>query len=142
MRNPILEGRVSLVPLLEKCGNAVLLKSVLLLRRSSKMSKRLKKNDKVVVITGNDKGRVGKILSKQKDRVIVQGINVRKRHFKRRTQETRSEIIEIERPIALSNVSACNEKEKPVRLKVRMNQEGKKELYYLDEGKEILYRVI
>ena len=53
------------------------------------MSKRLKKNDKVVVITGNDKGRVGKILSKQKDRVIVQGINVRKRHFKRRTQERR-----------------------------------------------------
>ena len=104
------------------------------------MSKWLKVDDKVVVITGNDKGRVGKVMSRKKERVIVQGINIRKKHMKRRSEETRSEIVEIERAIHISNVSACNEAEKPVRLKARINKEGKKEIYYLEEGKEILYR--
>ena len=104
------------------------------------MSKWLKKDDKVVVITGNDKGRVGKVMSRLKDRVIVQGVNVRKKHMKKRSEETRSEIVEIERPLHISNVSACNEAEKPVRLKARTNKEGKKEIYFLEEGKEVLYR--
>lgn len=106
------------------------------------MSKWLKVDDKVVVITGNDKGRVGKVLSINKDRILVQGVNIRKRHMKRRSEETRSEIVEIERPIHISNVSAVNEAEKPVRLKARTNNEGKKEIYYLQEGKEILYRQV
>lgn len=104
------------------------------------MSKWLKKDDKVVVITGNDKGRVGKVMSRLSDRVIVQGVNVRKKHMKKRSDETRSEIVEIERPLHISNVSACNEAEKPVRLKARINKEGKKEIYFLEKGKEVLYR--
>ncbi len=104
------------------------------------MSKWLKKNDKVVVMAGNDQGRVGKILSRIKERVIVQGVNMRKRHMKQRSQETRSEIVAIERSIHISNVSACNEAEKPVKLRVRTNKEGKKEIYYLDGGSEVLYR--
>lgn len=104
------------------------------------MSKWLKRDDKVVVITGNDKGRVGKVTSRSGDRIVVQGVNIRKRHVKKRSEETRSEIIEIERSIHISNVSACNEEEKPVRLKTRVNTEGKKEIYYLDKGKEVVYR--
>jgi large subunit ribosomal protein L24 len=106
------------------------------------MSKWLKKDDKVIVVCGNDKGRVGRILTRTKDRVIVQGVNVRKKHVKRQSQESRAEIVEMERPIHISNVSACNEQEKPVRLKVRRNNEGTKELYYLQEGKEVIVREI
>ncbi len=104
------------------------------------MSKWLKKDDKVVVITGNDKGRVGKVMSRKDQHVIVQGVNVRKKHMKKKSEETRSEIVEIERRIHISNVSACNEAERPVRLKVRTNHDGIKEIYFLEKGKEIIYR--
>ena len=50
------------------------------------MSKWIRKGDRVLVIAGNDKGKAGEVLSRDEDRVIVQGINVRKKHM-RRTQE-------------------------------------------------------
>lgn len=106
------------------------------------MSKWIRKDDKVVVTSGNDKGRVGKVLSRNGDRIIVQGVNVRKKHMKRTSQEARAEIVEIERSIHISNVRACNEAEKPVRLKTKVNGSGAKELYYLDAGKEVIVREI
>jgi large subunit ribosomal protein L24 len=68
-------------------------------------SKWIKKGDKVLIIAGNDKGKVGEVLARQKQRVIIQGVNVRKKHV--RTKEKKPEIASIEMPIHISNVSLC-----------------------------------
>ena len=106
------------------------------------MSKWIKKDDKVVIVAGNDRGRTGKVISKKGERVVVQGINIRKRHLKRQQRGASSEILEIECPIHISNVRICNEDGKTLKLKVKESKEGKKELIYLDGKKEVVYRQI
>lgn len=72
------------------------------------MSKWIRKGDRVLVIAGNDKGKSGEVLSRGEERIIVQGINVRKKHLKR-TQETQGgRIVEMEVPIHISNVCLCD----------------------------------
>ena len=67
---------------------------------------KIKKGDSVIVITGKDKGKTGNVLSilKDKNRVIVQGVNIIKRHRKA-TQESPGKIEEIEASVHISNVS-------------------------------------
>ncbi|NTU96515.1 MAG: 50S ribosomal protein L24 [Chlorobiaceae bacterium] len=66
----------------------------------------VKKNDNVLVICGNDKGKSGKILKvfTQKSRVIVEGVNIRKRHMRPTQSRPQGAIIEREFPIHVSNV--------------------------------------
>ncbi|NTV46658.1 MAG: 50S ribosomal protein L24 [Chlorobiales bacterium] len=66
----------------------------------------VKKNDMVTVITGNDKGKSGKILRvyPEKNRVIVEGVNMRKRHVRPTQQYPQGAILEREMPIHASNV--------------------------------------
>lgn len=106
------------------------------------MSKFLKKDDKVIVIAGNEKGKTGTVLSRNNDKILVQGVNIRKKHLKRRTQETTSEIINIEIPIHISNVRPCNQEGVPVKLKSRITSEGIKEIFFIDNGKETVYRTL
>lgn len=75
----------------------------------------MKKGDKVLVITGNDKGRTGTIMRKKGDRVVIQGINIRKRHMKKRAQNMPSQIIEMEVPVHISNVCLCDDDGKKVK---------------------------
>lgn len=105
------------------------------------MSKNMRKGDEVIVIAGNDRGKVGKILSLAGDRVLVEGINVRKKHMKPTQQNQKGQIINIERPIHASNVSHCVDG-KAIKLRVRFNSKGEKELYHLKESAEVLYRTI
>lgn len=106
------------------------------------MSKWIRKGDKVVVIAGNDRGKTGEILSKRGDRVIIQGVNIRKRHMKRRAKAGSGEIIEMEKPLHVSNVCLCNADGQPVKVKVRVSSKGEKELYFVDGQKEVVHRVI
>lgn len=101
--------------------------------------RRLCPGDEVLVITGNDKGRTGKIMSFKGDRVVVEGINVRKKHMKKTQQNQKGQIIDIECSIHISNVKPSVEG-KAVKLRARFDKEGKKELYYLDGKKETLFR--
>ena len=66
----------------------------------------MKVNDQVEVITGKDKGRVGKILKmdKKSDRALVERINMIKRHTKARAAGQEGQIIEKEAPIHVSNL--------------------------------------
>ena len=105
------------------------------------MSKWIKKGDKVVLIAGNDKGRTGTVLRRNGDRVVVQGINIRKKHVKRKTQMQTPTIIEMEVAVHISNVSLCNEQDKPVRAKIRESKEGK-ELYYSQGKQEVALRTL
>jgi len=101
--------------------------------------RRLRPGDEVVVITGNDKGRSGKIIAAKSDRVVIEGINIRKKHMKPTQQNQKGQIIDIECPIHISNVKPYAGG-KAVKLKSRLNEEGDKELVYLDGKKEIPYR--
>lgn len=106
------------------------------------MSKWIKRDDKVFVRSGNDKGRIGKVLARNKNRIVVQGVNVRKKHMKKRDQKAGGEIIEIERPIHISNVALCSKEDRPVRVKVKLKENGAKDLYYLDGSKEVVIRTV
>jgi large subunit ribosomal protein L24 len=105
------------------------------------MSKWIKKDDKVIVIAGNDKGIVGRVLSKIKDSVVVQGVNIRKKHIKKSKESQSNQIIEIEKPINISNVALCTEDEKKIKIKVKYENSQKKLVYNLD-GKETFFRAV
>ncbi|MFI5333996.1 MAG: 50S ribosomal protein L24 [Chlamydiales bacterium] len=104
-------------------------------------NKWIKKDDTVVVLTGNESGRTGKILSRKGDRVVVQGLNIRKKHAKRKTKVPTPGVMEIEMPIHISNVCICAEDGKPIKLKVRQSADGQtKELVYHEGKKDVVFR--
>ena len=89
----------------------------------------LKVNDKVEVIAGKDKGRVGKILQidKTKQRVVVERINMIKRHQKSRYPNQPGQIVEREAAIDLSNVMlVCPECAATVRVGHKVLEDGTK----------------
>lgn len=89
----------------------------------------LKKDDKVKVLTGKDKGKVGKVLKvlRKKERILVENINNVKRHTRPSAQNRQGGIIETEAPIHWSNVQLmCNKCIAPVRIKMQRLDDGKK----------------
>jgi large subunit ribosomal protein L24 len=105
-------------------------------------SKHIRKGDKVIVLSGNDRGQTGSVLRIIGNKAIVQGINIRKKHVKRSEANPQGGIVEIERPIHLSNVQVCTEDNQPVKLKVRRDESGNRVLYYKTDGQDVLYRTI
>ena len=97
----------------------------------------IKKDDKVVVIAGNDKGTMGDVIARKGDKIIVKGVNVRKKCMKARSQESRSEIIEVERPIHISNVAFCDADGKRVKVKSKSDGKGKVLVFAHAEDKEL-----
>ena len=88
----------------------------------------LKKGDKVVVIAGSSKGKEGTVLRVLRDenRVLVEGVNMVKKHDKPNGEQSGS-IIEIEAPIHISNVMILDPKtKKPTRIGHTTNKAGKK----------------
>ena len=89
---------------------------------------KLKVGDKVVVISGKDKGKEGKIIKtlREQNRVIVEGVNVVKKHIKPRGNEAGS-IVEVEAPIHASNVMILDPKtNKRTRIGHEIDKNGKK----------------
>lgn len=89
----------------------------------------LKKDDKVKVVAGKDKGKIGKVLKvdQKKNRVLVENINMMKRHSRPSAQNRQGGIIEKEAPIHWSNVMLmCNKCMTPVRVKMQILEDGKK----------------
>ena len=81
---------------------------------------KVKVGDTVKIIAGKDKGKEGKIIKtfKSENRVVVEGLNIVKRHSKPRTTEDKGGIIDIEAPIHVSNVKVVgNEKVKEAKVK-------------------------
>ncbi len=89
----------------------------------------IKKDDKVKIIAGKDKDRVGKVLKidKKTGRVIVEKANIVKRHLKPSKQNPQGGIAEKEAPIQLSNIMLmCNKCLKPARIRIKILEDGKK----------------
>jgi large subunit ribosomal protein L24 len=93
------------------------------------MGERLRKDDRVVVIAGSDKGRQGRVLKvlREHDKVIVEGINVVKRHTRPSPKHPEGGIIEKEMPIHISNVMLWDDKEEArTRVGYRVEDDGSK----------------
>lgn len=89
---------------------------------------KLKTGDKVVVIAGKDKGKEGKInkVLRDENKVVVEGINIAKKHVKPNGQESGS-IVEMEMPIHASNVMIVDPKtKKGTRIGHNIDKNGKK----------------
>ena len=79
----------------------------------------IKKGDNVIVLTGKDKGKKGKILSvfPSINKVLVEGINLKKKHQKPRKGGEKGQTIEVSHPLNASNVSLIDSKSgKPTRV--------------------------
>ena len=88
---------------------------------------KIKKGDKVVVITGRDKGKTGEVVKvlREENRLIVQGVHMVKRH-QRQTMQVQGGIVEKEASIHVSNVAHIDpETQKPTRIGYRMDGERK-----------------
>lgn len=72
---------------------------------------KIKVGDEVLVIAGKDKGKNGKVIKtlKSKDKVVVEGINIVKKHVKPRNQNDKGGIFDIETPIHVSNVKKISD---------------------------------
>ena len=91
---------------------------------------KIKKGDNVIVITGRDKGKEGKVLAVNiKDStVLVEGVNMVKKHLKPGRQSQEGGIINQEAPIHISNVMYVH-KGKPTRIGFHVDENGKKVRY-------------
>jgi len=90
---------------------------------------RIKKDDNVLVIAGKDRGKSGKVrlVYTTENRLLVDGVNMAKKHSKARGQVKQAGIIEREAPIQASNVMLlCSKCGKPTRLGDRRLADGKK----------------
>lgn len=82
------------------------------------MSKRIRRGDHVKVIAGNDKGKVGEVLDRSEERILVKGVNVRKKHLKRTQESQGPRIVDMEVPVHISNVALCDDKGNALKLSV------------------------
>ncbi|CAM3884082.1 50S ribosomal protein L24 [Alicyclobacillus pomorum] len=100
----------------------------------------VKKGDKVVVIAGKDKSKTGTVLAvfPKEQRVIVEGVNIVKRHTKPNPLHPEGGIIEKEAPIHVSNVQLADPKTgQPTRVGYKFLEDGTKVRYAKKSGEVI-----
>ena len=98
------------------------------------------KGDLVIVISGDDKGKRGKVLRAipKKGRVVVEGVNIVKRHRKARQQGEESAIVSFAAPIAVSKVMLIDPKlDRPTRVRRQVDQDGTVERIAVRSGEPI-----
>ena len=103
------------------------------------MAAKIKKGDKVIVLTGRDKGRTGEVIEvhPRDERALVRGVNVVKRH-QRQTAQQEGGIISKEAPIHLSNLALADPKDgKPTRIGFKVMPDGKRVRVAKRSGVEI-----
>ncbi len=100
---------------------------------------RIHKGDTVYVNAGNDKGKTGKVLEviRDKDRVIVEGVNMVSKHTKPNSKNPQGGIVKQEAGIHISNVQLMDAAGKPVKVGYRFDETGKKVRYAKTTGEEV-----
>ncbi len=96
----------------------------------SRLATPIRKNDNVVVTTGKDRGKSGRVvrLVPEKNRVVVEGVNIIKRHTRPNPQKNvKGGVVEREAPLHASNVQiVCPECGKPTRIGKKILDDGRK----------------
>jgi large subunit ribosomal protein L24 len=93
------------------------------------MAARIRKGDRVVVVTGSDRGKQGEVLQvlPKENRAVVQGVNVAKHHTKPKGMGQQGGIVEKEATIHLSNIKLLDPKtDKPTRIGFKVLENGAK----------------
>jgi len=91
------------------------------------MPAKIKRGDKVVVLAGKDRGKQGTVrrIVVKHDRVVVEGVNIVKRHQRARSAQQQSQIVEREAPIHISNVMLIDPNtSQPTRVTFRRRDDG------------------
>ena len=89
---------------------------------------KIRKGDTVQVLSGNDKGKTGEVLEvmPKQEKIVVKGVNIRKKHVKPRKQGDEGGIISVESAIHTSKVNViCPKCNKPARIGYKMEKDGK-----------------
>ena len=100
----------------------------------------IKKNDTVIVLAGNDKGKTGKVLKVlvDKNRAIVEGVHIVSKSTKPSAKNPQGGIIKQEAPVHISNLSLIDPKSgKPTRIAIKRTEDGKKVRIAKKSGEEI-----
>ena len=103
------------------------------------MAAKIRKGDKVVVLTGRDKGRTGEVIevNPTAERALVRGVNLVKRH-QRQSAQQEGGIISKELPVHLSNIAIADPKDgKPTRIGFKIGSDGRKVRIAKRSGAEI-----
>lgn len=102
------------------------------------MPRHIRKGDNVIVTAGNDKGMTGEVLRVlvDKDRVVVQGVNIRAKHMKPTQTSPQGGILRKEMPIHMSNVSPVVDG-KGTRVRFETRKDGSKARVAVRGGKEL-----
>ena len=100
---------------------------------------KIRNGDEVVVTTGKDKGRRGTVLQVFQDTVLVEGINIAKKHQKGNpNQGVEGGIIDKAMPVDISNVQVFNPKtKKGERVGIRVAENGSKERFFRQSGEVV-----
>lgn len=103
------------------------------------MARHVRSGDEVIVTTGSDKGRRGKVLRvlTNEDRVVVEGVNVRRKHLKPSQQNPQGGVVSLEMPIHISNVSPVDKNGKPTRVRFVKKDDGSKVRIAATTGEEL-----
>jgi len=101
---------------------------------------KIKQNDEVIVIAGKDKGSIGTVTKVIGVKIIVEGLNIAKKHVRANPQEgIQGGIEEKEMPLSISNVAIYNPTSKKAdRIGVRTDDKGVKERFYKSSGESVL----
>lgn len=105
------------------------------------VTKKIRKGDQVIAISGESKGKTGTVKSCNGDKVIVLGLNLRKKCV-RKTQNAPGRIVEIERPIHVSNLKISPAEGVGVKLKVSNDPKGQRQFIYKQGDQTVVYRSV
>lgn len=101
---------------------------------------RLKKGDKVIVLSGKNKGKTGTVTAvhPRLNKVTVEGVNVAKKHIKPNRENPQGTIMEITKPLWVSKVAIIEPTtKKPSKIGYKLTKDGNKVRIYKSSGKEI-----
>jgi large subunit ribosomal protein L24 len=103
-------------------------------------NKKIRRGDTVRVIAGNSRGQKATVIAVNGDRVVLEGVNLAKKHVKKSQQHPQGGIHEIERPIHVSNVASCDSNGNIVKVKTQFNEQNERELYFDTNGEKVVVR--
>lgn len=90
---------------------------------------RIKKNDTVMVTSGKDKGKTGKVMqiNREASLALIEGVNLAKKHVRRTKENQQGGIVQVERPISLSNIMLlCKNCNRPVKIGYQIAKDNTK----------------
>ena len=109
-------------------------------RKAERVAVHVRKGDTVRVMRGDDKGKEGRVMKvfTKTNRVLIEGVNIVKKHRRARRPEEQSGIIEMPAPVAASNVMLLDAKTgAPTRTRARLDADGTKERVGVKTGEPI-----